>query len=259
MKPIRIYQCPDTIDGMLTGIYEAGISRYGHDYIKLEVTEPGTPTSMSLFSEYIEISEDPVKAGNVAESIQKNISSAAYNYTISALLSADADKANIAYHFLVYGFHVGPRIISALQVSWVRQIFELKRSVMNEAHYFKEFLRFSQSDRLYISVIEPKSRVISLIMPHFSDRLNCESFIIYDKTHSEAGIHPASGEWFIKNILPDEGQILENMYNNKDELTALWKTFFDSIAIKERINPALQRNLLPIHFRKHMSEFMGTE
>ena len=101
MKPTRIYQCPDTIDGMLTGIYEAGISRYGHDYIKLEVTEPGTPTSMSLFSEYIEISEDPVKADNVAESIQKNISSAAYNYTISALLSADADKANIAYHFLV--------------------------------------------------------------------------------------------------------------------------------------------------------------
>ena len=110
-----------------------------------------------------------------------------------------------------------------------------------------------------ISVIEPKSRVVSLIMPHFSDRLNCESFIIYDKTHCEAGIHPASGEWFIKNTLPDEGQILENMYNNKDELTALWKTFFDSIAIKERINPALQRNMLPLHFRKHMSEFMGTE
>lgn len=259
MKLTRIYRCPDTIDGMLTGIYEAGISRYGHDYIKLEVTEPNAPTSMSLFSEYIEISEDPIKAGKVAESIQKNISAAAYNYTISALLSDDADKANIAYHFLVYGFHVGPHIISALQVSWVRQIFELKRSVMNEARFFKEFLRFSQSGKLYVSVIEPKSRVASLIMPHFSDRLNCESFIIYDKTHNEAGIHPASGEWFIKNILPKEGQILENMYNNKDELMALWKTFFDSIAIKERINPELQRNMLPLHFRKHMSEFMNTE
>lgn len=70
------------------------------------------------------------------------------------------------------------------------------------------------------------------------------------KRTGEAGIHPASGEWFIKNTLPDEGQILENMYNNKDELTALWKTFFDSIAIKERITQALQQKHASASFQK---------
>lgn len=256
MKPTRIYQCPDTTCGILTGIYEAGISRYGHDYIKLTVEDPKIPAPTSLFSEYIEITEDYRKADSAAESIRKNISETAYNYTITALLSSDADKADIAYHFLVYGFQLGPRVISALQLPWVRRMFELNRKVMNEAHFFREFLRFSQSDGVYLSVIEPKSRVVSLIMPHFSDRLNCEPFIIYDKTHAEAGIHPVHGEWFIRKILPDMEQTLENMYNNTDELKALWRTFFDSIAIKERMNPSLQRNMLPIHFRKHMTEFM---
>jgi len=35
----------------------------------------------------------------------------------------------------------------------------------------------------------------------------------------------------------------------------LWKTFFKTVAITERINKKLQRNNLPLHHRKHMTEF----
>ena len=34
----------------------------------------------------------------------------------------------------------------------------------------------------------------------------------------------------------------------------LWKRFVDSIAIKERINPRLQMQMLPKRFRKYMKE-----
>lgn len=255
MKPIRVYRCPDTIDGIMTGIYEAGISRYGHDYIRLEVISPDCISEMQLFSEYIEIIEDAKKAALAADSIIKKISSAVYISIIHVLLSDKADKADIAYHFLVYAFHIGPGVMSALQVPWVKQVFEINRAVGNESHFFREFLRFSQTDGIYISVIEPKNHVILLITPHFADRLNTESFIIYDKIHMEAGIHPASGDWYIRHILPEESLQLEKMYNNDDGLASLWKTFFDAIAIKERANPSLQRNMCPIHFRKHMTEF----
>lgn len=40
-----------------------------------------------------------------------------------------------------------------------------------------------------------------------------------------------------------------------DEYKILWKAFFNNIAIKERINPKLQRNNLPIRFRRDMTEF----
>ena len=29
-RPLRIYQCEETQDGILTAVYEAGISGYGH-------------------------------------------------------------------------------------------------------------------------------------------------------------------------------------------------------------------------------------
>ena len=35
----------------------------------------------------------------------------------------------------------------------------------------------------------------------------------------------------------------------------LWKLFVDTIAIKERTNRNLQRQLLPLWFRKYMKEY----
>ena len=40
-----------------------------------------------------------------------------------------------------------------------------------------------------------------------------------------------------------------------DEFTDLWKTFFDTIAIEERKNEKLQRNMFPLWTRKHVVEF----
>ena len=34
-RPLRIYQCEDTQNGILTAVYEAGISGYGHKYIRI--------------------------------------------------------------------------------------------------------------------------------------------------------------------------------------------------------------------------------
>ena len=40
-KMIRVYQCEDTVDGILSAIYDAGISGYGHEYIRIEPQSPG--------------------------------------------------------------------------------------------------------------------------------------------------------------------------------------------------------------------------
>ena len=45
-------------------------------------------------------------------------------------------------------------------------------------------------------------------------------------------------------------------YSEDEELwQKLWKRFVDTIAIKERINPRLQMQMLPLRFRKYMKEF----
>ena len=39
----------------------------------------------------------------------------------------------------------------------------------------------------------------------------------------------------------------------------LWRTFVDHIAIEPRRNPGLQRNLMPLWYRKNMTEHQRTE
>jgi probable DNA metabolism protein len=38
-------------------------------------------------------------------------------------------------------------------------------------------------------------------------------------------------------------------------MQALWKHFFKTAAIKERVNPKLQRQNVPLKYRKHLTEF----
>ena len=40
-----------------------------------------------------------------------------------------------------------------------------------------------------------------------------------------------------------------------DPFIDLWKDFFNTMGIKERENPQCQRNLMPLWYRKHMTEF----
>lgn len=54
-RPLRIYQCEDTQDGILTAVYEAGISGYGHKYIRIAPIREGETESFVLFAEYITV------------------------------------------------------------------------------------------------------------------------------------------------------------------------------------------------------------
>lgn len=55
---------------------------------------------------------------------------------------------------------------------------------------------------------------------------------------------------------PDECILLDRLeHSGEREYADLWKAFFESIAIPERENADLQRTNLPLHYRKHMTEF----
>lgn len=57
-------------------------------------------------------------------------------------------------------------------------------------------------------------------------------------------------------LTQEEAKKLEELSEQQEEYVDLWKTFFDKIVIKERINKKLQTNMLPLRYRKHMTEFI---
>lgn len=258
MKPIRVYQCEDTLEGIFTAIYEAGISRYGHDSIRVQAQTAELNENLTLFSEYIFIETDPQKVEKVLHSIRSKISRKVCEEVLRAACSAEADKADVIYHFIVYGFALGSKVIDALQIPCVQRIFEINRRILNEVHQFLEFLRFQEvkdNPPVLLAIFEPKNDILPLVTPHFADRLNPEWFIIYDKKRQYASFHSPDEDWYVRKLEQEECHHLEELEKQKEDYTDLWKAFFDTIQIKERNNPNCQRNHLPLYYRKHMTEF----
>ena len=138
----------------------------------------------------------------------------------------------------------------------VARVFELSRTVANEAHQFMEFIRFRELDNgVLFSEITPKNRVLTCIGDHFTDRFPLENWMVYDKTHQEFLVHRAKHPWILVGGECLNREETKKISKAEAEFEKLWKGFFQSISIKERENPVCQRTHLPLRFRQDMTEF----
>ncbi len=252
-----IYLCDNSIDGIFTAIYQAWASRYGHTNIKIEEKNEGSSyLEMELFAQYIPVATEPSLAEKVAKSIKEKISGEAFEMVCRVALSDFEGRADLIYRFLILGFAAGKSITEHISNVVVNRMFRINRTVNNEVHHLLGFIRFSeQSNGLLISVIHPRNNVLTMVTPHFADRLPNEKFMIYDESRKLATFHIPGNSWVLAQVPELEQKTLEEIPAYEDEYRALWKIFFEHIAIKERINPKLQRNNLPLRFRDDMTEF----
>lgn len=247
-----IYQCEDSTDGILTAVYDAWASRRGHSHIKLQILREAD--TMELFSEYIPVQTDAEKAEKVRRSVLRKISTEAWEMVFRASLSNQDEKADLIYRFLVGGFYYGAPVTKMMAEPVVMRMTELARSVSNEAHEWKQFIRFDeQAGRILFARFRPKNHVIFSVAAHFADRLSGENFLILDTGRSIAAVHPAGQNWYLASL--SEADADAAFSSQPDEYRDLWKTFFDSIAIKERTNPKLQQNMMPLRYREYAVEF----
>lgn len=252
---MRVYTCEDRFDCMMTCIYDAwdAALKIGHDNIRLE-REP--IFQQSLFDEYVHVDYDEEKTIKVIRSIKKQISFQAYMYVYYASLSEEEDALQAIYNFLRVGFATGEKVCSMYANPHVMRMFEIKRKIGNESHFFKEFARFSSlNNSVYICHIEPKNNVSWIVGEHFADRMPSEHWMIIDDKRRTAVVHPKDSESYIRFLTDNEYDALCKSEEYEDEYSSMWKAFFNAISIKERESKARQRNMFPIWMRKHALEF----
>ncbi|MCM1046216.1 MAG: TIGR03915 family putative DNA repair protein [Candidatus Gastranaerophilales bacterium] len=136
-----------------------------------------------------------------------------------------------------------------------------------------------------------KCQVMSFLMEHFADRFPRENFMIYDERWKLMGIHPterqmARGEgqsamtrgkeqgsisrmaaggadlltdgrtWYLIQCEDDFAEADRVRQSEREQAyQELFTYFCHKIAIRERRNLELQKNLLPLRFREYMTEF----
>ncbi|MBQ8280727.1 MAG: TIGR03915 family putative DNA repair protein [Roseburia sp.] len=251
--PSLILQCEDSLEGILTAIYDAFVEKnkmpaFHVGDIGIVIGENHT---MSLFARQVEVMTDLDKVQKTLLSIQKKISYLAYKRVVSALCHYDPERGNAVLGFLIKGFPMGARVVEDMADPYVMRVMELSRKVDNESHLFCGFVRFFDLGKFLYSEIEPKCHVLPQIMEHFADRYPNEHYVIYDKKRHVALIHLAYGDSFF--VTGDQWNI--DLSQHEDYFERLWSQYFKTIAIEERNNPRCQNNLIPKWYRKNMVEF----
>ena len=91
---------------------------------------------------------------------------------------------------------------------------------------------------------------------HFADRLSGEHFAIYDRGRHKACIHQSGKPCMLLSDIPLLSGQLDQLTDASGDYESLWIEFCKSIAIPERKNRNLQRQMLPLRFRDTMTEFI---
>ena len=251
-----ICRCDGTINGIFTAIYRAW--EIGTTRTKISIADND---NLELFAEYMDIEADEAIAAKVADSVKRKISIEAYEQVYHAALSADADRADAIYRFLIVGFRYAHDVINMLANPYVRRIFELNRNVSREAHNYLGFIRFCQchynNSTLLLARFDPRNNIIDMVSHHFADRLMHENWLIVDTKRNICSLHNAGSRYYISHDIPNEllealvRQSLEDFENKAFE--ELWETFRSSVTIESRRNEALQQQLMPLRYRTYMN------
>lgn len=250
---MTVFLCKNGFDGILCGVYDIYASRLPLSDCSLELEREYEPI---LFAQYREVPLEAWKAKRVAEKIKNFMSEESYVYLYRASLHKSPERGNWIFKFIALGLTAGRKVLGMLQNPAVYEVFQMNRYVGNEAHFLVEFLRFERLESgIYYGKVGPENQVLELVAVHFADRFPDMDWMIYDEKHRAAAFHASTGHWVIRENVEKETVEKWKGEGNSDAYVNMWKTFFHTIAIEERTNPRCQRTMLPLRYRKYMTEF----
>ena len=245
-----IYTYDGTFEGFLTIVFDC----YQNKLMPKDIVSVGlnicAQQEIVLYkNEYIET--DFNKSYRVFNGIKDNISEDCLNYVYNAFLACDIKKDINIFEYIFYGFKFGPRVNTMLSVDTILYVQKLSRKVMLEVQRMKGFIRFNEIvPELFYSKITPDNNILELLKPHFTHRFKKQNFIIHDTKRNLALLYNTNDSVIseFKNIT------ISKLNSNEIYYQDLWKAFRESISIKERANPRLQKQYMPKRYWENMNE-----
>lgn len=239
-----VYRYDGSFRGILCCVYEI----YTQKEFPAQILEEDDPAT--LYPEKW-VKTDEAHARRVWRSLPKKLGKRGTQMVRDGYWTCLPDKALTLCRFIARGYQAGPQVVDMLADETVNQLNQALQYLYNETHLFQGFVRFSISGHVMTAAITPRNRVLPLLKDHFFQRYPEEYFLLYDKTHREALIHqPGKGK-----LIPME-QFIPNPPDEEEQAyRAMWKQFYDTIAIRERENPKCRMSHLPKRYWGDMTEF----
>jgi probable DNA metabolism protein len=242
-----IYDFDGSFEGLLTALYQSSIRKEKPDQIL-----PRQGLEVNWLDQYVTIETDLAAAEKVVRSIRSRISEQAYEHILHVFQSERPERGFWIDRYVRLGFRLGAAVDDHLQENIIRIVHEQSRRVSRETHRMTGLIRFIRSSSgIYYAKYEPDHNITMFLAPHFADRLADQSWIIHDIRRGIAALYNKK-EWILTDSVP---AALASWTDCDDAFEDIWRTYHRQIAITERTNPRLQKNLMPLRYWKHLTEF----
>ena len=268
------YIFDNTLDGLLTAVFDSFAL---HQQPQLLAEGEQLP----LFAdEPHRVVTDEAKAARVWKGLEKHLSREALRIISISWMSEERTLNQPLFNYICKVFLAGKDLSHNASDPDVLAVRNTCRRVLHEEQRMKQFIRFQKAkDGTYLAVVSPDHNVLPLIIDHFQDRFNDQSWLIYDArrhygyyygspslAQPDASLPSANKDKdaVVRITFEDETSVPFDLTNGKLDVAVLstddqlfqdlWRTYFKAICIRERINPKKQLNDMPRRYWRYMTE-----
>ncbi len=256
MTPVVIFTYDNTFEGLLSCVFFAYEQKiYPSSIISDSKQKP-------LFFDYsFHIVTDEAKSNRVWNKLNIILSSFALRMLFNVWLSELPEREMLLFRYICKNIDAPSSIEMNFGDPDVIQVSKIAKKVGSEARKIIQFVRFQQTkDNIYFAPVSPRYNVISMSTNHFKKRFADQEWIIFDtKRHY--------GLYYDLNIISEvtfdisvlnaftSGSLTEDKASDSELFFKdLWKAYFEHLTIKERFNPKLQKQMMPVRFWKYITE-----
>ena len=244
----------NTFEGLLTAVFDAFYRKQFPEKIVPEGTQ------LPLFSETFTVITDTEKAEQVLNGLQKKLSQSATHMLFVCFLSEMEEVPTLIFNYIQKALTSEQSIELNFADNDVLKLSKIYKKVQWEAEHMRQFVRFQKTaDGIFFAVFEPQHNVLPLASEYFEERFANQQWIVYDVKRGYGIYYDLEKTEIVRfenlPVSPQTGQLSPDKLDEYElAFQQLWKDYFKSAAIKERINPKLHRQHLPKRFWKYLTE-----
>ncbi|MDR1408465.1 MAG: TIGR03915 family putative DNA repair protein [Tannerella sp.] len=243
-----------TFDGLLSAVFDAYAGRIFPD--RLLKTGDGAP----LFTDGCRtIVTDGAHAARVWSALPARLGENVCRMLVYVWLSEEDGSDELLFRYICKSFDHTHSIAWNFGDRDVLEVSKTARRVLHEVQYIKQFVRFQKTaDGLFFAPVRPVCNALPPAVGHFADRFADQQWVIYDLKRKYGyfyNLHETCEITFTDDDRLLSGILHESLMAEDEKLfQRLWKGYFDAIAIRQRINPRLQRRNMPARFWQYLTE-----
>lgn len=252
---MTIFIYDQSFEGLLCCVFEAYEQKAMPDRLLAE------NAPLPLFSDrQIKIVTDESRSQRVWEGLQKRLSPAGLA-TIPLTWQSELPESDwLIFQYICKVFNSRSSIELNFGDPVVLRVAQIAKKVYRERHRIVQFLRFQKTaDGIFFAAIEPLYNILPGTLDHFKDRFADQTWLIYDMKRDYGYYYD---QHQVKEVRFEQekprlqnGQLDQPLMDREELLfQKMWKEYFSTICIKERINPKLHRQNMPARFWKYLPE-----